>query len=216
MFTLAEVEICLEIFGSLIKEQRERKEAAPSDETDSRLMQLISINNKLTDYHESQSASIKKTQVPKVLIVDDVDEMQAIVDDILYKIGFTKVVAVHSAEKAISVLKKAVEVGMPFKIVMTDDDMDGKSGIDLLKEIRLDKSLSNTDVFIMSTNSAQEKIVEAMNAGVSGYILKPLNYNVLEQKLLTYLKPKTEPETNNENANDSEAKPVPDSETQPE
>ncbi|GGB68263.1 hypothetical protein K8B83_12505 [Shewanella inventionis] len=107
MFTLSEVQICLEIFESMIKQQRQNSQAGASDETDSRLMQLVSINNKLTNYHASQFANANKPQIPRVLIVDDVDEVQTIVDDILYKIGFTKVVAVLSAEKAITQLKEA-------------------------------------------------------------------------------------------------------------
>lgn len=213
MFTLSEVQICLEIFESMIKQQRQNSQAGASDETDSRLMQLVSINNKLTNYHASQFANANKPQIPRVLIVDDVDEVQTIVDDILYKIGFTKVVAVPSAEKAITQLKEAAQAGTPFKIVLTDDDMEGKSGIDLLKEIRLDEALANTDVFIMSTNGSQEQIVQAMSAGVSGYILKPLNHKVLEQKLISYLQPKSDTDkdvssdTEKENQTDLPAEP---------
>ena len=69
--------------------------------------------------------------------------------------------------------------------------MSGKSGLELLKDIRLNEELAATDVFILSTDSSQEAIVNAMQAGVTGYILKPLNFKILQQKLAAYL-PNTE------------------------
>lgn len=81
----------------------------------------------------------------------------------------------------------ATEANMPYKIVLTDSDMSGKSGIALLRDIRQSEALASADVFIMSANSEHEEIMKAMEAGVTGYILKPLSFNTLQEKLAQYL-----------------------------
>jgi two-component system, chemotaxis family, chemotaxis protein CheY len=190
MFTVAETELCIDIIDKLLKQQREKKPNA-SDSTESdqnaELMLLVSISNKLNNIREKHTGTDKKRLSPKVLIVDDVDDMQDVVRGLLSELGFEKIDAVSSAEKAMVILLDAAEAGTPYKVVLTDCEMSGKSGLELLKEIRVNETLSATDVFILSTNSEQKQIVAAMQSGVTGYILKPLNFKILQEKLGSYL-----------------------------
>lgn len=170
-----------------MQKEQESKSTTNEPESDSELMVLVSIYNKLNDHIESQNDSISTLVDTKILVVEDIQEIRDTVTDMLAKMGFEKVDAVNSAEKAWQLLNDAADSDKPYKLVLTDSEMSGKSGITLLKEIRQSEKLSSADVFIMSANSEHDEIVNAMEAGVTGYILKPLSFNTLQEKLEKYL-----------------------------
>ncbi|AUC89685.1 hypothetical protein CW735_17110 [Alteromonas sp. MB-3u-76] len=190
MFTIKEATLCKRIIGKKLKKLRKKHDEKNSEnepESDSELMVLVSIYNKLNDHIESQNDSISTLVDTKILVVEDIQEIRDTVTDMLSKMGFEKVDGVNSAEKAWRLLNDAADSDKPYKLVLTDSEMSGKSGITLLKEIRQSEKLSSADVFIMSANSEHDEIVNAMEAGVTGYILKPLSFNTLQEKLDKYL-----------------------------
>ncbi|WP_420934026.1 response regulator [Alteromonas sp. A081] len=190
MFTIKEAMLCKQIIDKKLKKLRKKhdeKNNAKELDSDSELMVLVSIYNKLNERIESQNDSMSSLVDTKILVVDDIQEIRDTVTDMLTKMGFEKVDAANSAEKAWRLLNDAADSDKPYKLVLTDSDMSGKSGITLLKEIRQSEKLSSADVFIMSANSEHDEIVNAMEAGVTGYILKPLSFNTLQEKLEKYL-----------------------------
>ena len=60
-----------------------------------------------------------------------------------------------------------------FQFVVTDWNMPGMQGIDLLKAIRLDDKLKHLPVLMVTAEAKREQIIEAAQAGVNGYIVKP-------------------------------------------
>jgi two-component system chemotaxis response regulator CheY len=190
MFTINEAMLCKQIIDKKLKKLRKKhdeKNNAKELNSDSKLMVLVSIYNKLNERIESQNDSMSTLVDTKILVVDDIQEIRDTVTDMLTKMGFEKVDAANSAEKAWRLLNDAADSDKPYKLVLTDSDMSGKNGITLLKEIRQSEKLSSADVFIMSANSEHDEIVNAMEAGVTGYILKPLSFNTLQEKLEKYL-----------------------------
>ena len=190
MFTVTEATLCKSIINKKLKKLRNKYQAAGTakkPENESELMVLASVLNKLNAHIDSQNGTISSSVSTKVLVVDDIVKVRDTVTDMLDKMGFEKVDTANSAERAWTILNDAAEANMPYKIVLTDSDMSGKSGIALLRDIRQSEALASADVFIMSANSEHEEIMKAMEAGVTGYILKPLSFNTLQEKLAQYL-----------------------------
>jgi two-component system chemotaxis response regulator CheY len=73
--------------------------------------------------------------------------------------------------------------GGDFDFVVTDWNMPGMQGIDLLKAIRADASLSHIPVLMVTAEAKKEQIVMAAQAGVNGYIVKPFTAATLKTKL---------------------------------
>jgi two-component system chemotaxis response regulator CheY len=73
--------------------------------------------------------------------------------------------------------------GGDFDFVVTDWNMPGMQGIDLLKAIRADASLSHIPVLLITAEAKKEQIVMAAQAGVNGYIVKPFTAATLKTKL---------------------------------
>ncbi len=83
------------------------------------------------------------------------------------------VVATDGAE-ALQILRgenPEKQVTTPF-IIMTDLRMDGMSGHEFIDQLRDDKNLKNSIVFVLSTSDLESDIERAYNAGISAYFLK--------------------------------------------
>jgi two-component system chemotaxis response regulator CheY len=114
----------------------------------------------------------------KVLVVDDFSTMRRIVKNLLRDLGFTNIQEADDGSTALPMLQ-----GGEFDFVVTDWNMPGMQGIDLLKAIRADASLSHIPVLLITAEAKKEQIVMAAQAGVNGYIVKPFTAATLKTKL---------------------------------
>ncbi len=114
----------------------------------------------------------------KILIVDDFSTMRRIVKNLLRDLGFNNTQEVDDGLTALPMLKKG-----DFEFVVTDWNMPGMQGIDLLKNIRADDELKHLPVLMITAEAKREQIIEAAQAGVNGYIVKPFTAATLKEKL---------------------------------
>lgn len=114
----------------------------------------------------------------KVLIVDDFSTMRRIVKNLLGELGFGNTVEADDGATAMPLLQQG---GIDF--VVTDWNMPGVTGLELLKAIRADAKLRGLPVLMVTAESKREQIIEAAQAGVNGYIVKPFNAATLREKI---------------------------------
>ena len=114
----------------------------------------------------------------KVLVVDDFSTMRRIVKNLLRDLGFTNIQDADDGSTALPMLQ-----GGDFDFVVTDWNMPGMQGIDLLKAIRADPKLSHIPVLLITAEAKKEQIIMAAQAGVNGYIVKPFTAGTLKTKL---------------------------------
>jgi two-component system chemotaxis response regulator CheY len=113
-----------------------------------------------------------------VLIVDDATAMRRIVRGLLKELGFKNMREAENGQLALDELKKKKA-----DFVVSDWNMPVMTGIDLLRAIRADDVLKGTPVLMVTAEAKQENIVEAVQAGVNNYIVKPFNAATLQEKL---------------------------------
>ena len=114
----------------------------------------------------------------KILVVDDFSTMRRIVRNLLKELGFSNV---QEAEDGIAALKKLR--AETFNFVVSDWNMPNMTGIDLLREIRKDPALKHLPVLMVTAEAKRENIIEAAQAGASGYVVKPFTAITLDAKL---------------------------------
>ncbi|GAB6040238.1 chemotaxis response regulator CheY [Endothiovibrio diazotrophicus] len=114
----------------------------------------------------------------KILIVDDFSTMRRIVKNLLRDLGFNNT---HEADDGLTALPM-LQSG-DFDFLVTDWNMPGMQGIDLLKAVRADPRLAQLPVLMVTAESKREQIVEAAQAGVNGYIVKPFTAQTLKEKI---------------------------------
>ena len=114
----------------------------------------------------------------KFLVVDDFSTMRRIVRNLLKELGFTNV---QEAEDGVDALNKLR--GENFDFVVSDWNMPNMTGIDLLRAIRADARLKHLPVLMVTAEAKRENIIEAAQAGASGYVVKPFTAGTLDEKL---------------------------------
>lgn len=114
----------------------------------------------------------------KFLVVDDFSTMRRIVRNLLKELGFANV---QEAEDGVDALNKLRAGGFDF--VVSDWNMPNMTGIDLLRNIRKDPALKHLPVLMVTAEAKRENIIEAAQAGASGYVVKPFTAATLDEKL---------------------------------
>jgi len=116
----------------------------------------------------------------KILVVDDFSTMRRIIKNLLGELGFSNIVEADDGSTAFPILQDG---GVDFLI--TDWNMPNVPGIELLQKVRGDDKLKNTPVMMVTAEATREQIVQAAEAGVNGYIIKPFTAQTLEEKIKT-------------------------------
>ncbi len=114
----------------------------------------------------------------KILIVDDFSTMRRIIKNLLRDLGFNNTQEADDGSTALPMLQKG-----DFDFVVTDWNMPGMQGIDLLRAIRADDSLKHLPVLMVTAEAKREQIIAAAQAGVNGYVVKPFTAATLKEKL---------------------------------
>jgi two-component system, chemotaxis family, chemotaxis protein CheY len=112
------------------------------------------------------------------LVVDDYSTMRRIVKNLLHDLGYAQVQEADDGDTALPMLKSGA-----FDFLITDWNMPGMPGLDLLKAVRADKRLAKLPVLMLTAEAKREQIVEAAQAGVNGYVIKPFTAATLKEKI---------------------------------
>jgi two-component system chemotaxis response regulator CheY len=114
----------------------------------------------------------------KFLVVDDFSTMRRIVKNLLQELGYANIEEADDGATALPMLQAG-----DFDFLITDWNMPTMPGLALLKAVRADPKLAKIPVLMVTAEAKREQIVEAAQAGVSGYIIKPFTAQTLSEKL---------------------------------
>jgi two-component system chemotaxis response regulator CheY len=112
------------------------------------------------------------------LVVDDFSTMRRIIKNLLHDLGYANVTEADDGKTALPLLKDG-----NFDVLITDWNMPGMPGLELLKQVRADARLAKLPVLMLTAEAKREQIVEAAQAGVSGYVIKPFTAATLKEKI---------------------------------
>jgi two-component system chemotaxis response regulator CheY len=114
----------------------------------------------------------------KILVVDDFSTMRRIIKNLLRDLGFTNTSEADDGNTALPMLQSG-----NFDFLVTDWNMPGMTGIELLKHVREDERLKDLPVLMVTAEAKRDQIVAAAQAGVNGYVIKPFTAGVLKEKI---------------------------------
>jgi two-component system chemotaxis response regulator CheY len=112
------------------------------------------------------------------LVVDDFSTMRRIIKNLLHDLGYANVTEADDGNTALPLLKNG-----NFDFLITDWNMPGMQGLELLRHVRSDARLAKLPVLMLTAEAKREQIVEAAQAGVSGYVIKPFTAVTLKEKI---------------------------------
>ena len=114
----------------------------------------------------------------RFLIVDDSSTMRRIIINTLNKLGHKDCVEAGNGREAVERL-----TGKPIDMIITDWNMPEMSGVDFIRAVRSNESTRTVPVLMVTTNAAEDDIVEALRAGASSYVVKPFTPDVIREKI---------------------------------
>jgi two-component system, chemotaxis family, chemotaxis protein CheY len=115
----------------------------------------------------------------KFLIVDDSVTMRRIVANSLKTIGHDSYVEAGDGREALTKLNSDDTINF----VITDWNMPEVSGLELVRSIRADSKYTSIPILMVTTRGLKEDIIEALNAKVNNYIVKPFTPQILREKI---------------------------------
>jgi len=118
-----------------------------------------------------------------ILVVDDSLNIRRLIVDTLQKLGFIKISTSEDANEALAKLSYFSQSPTPIKLILSDLNMPGPSGLDFLKQVRGSEDFKALPFILITTESEKGAVIEAAVSGVSGYIVKPFNIETLSKRL---------------------------------
>lgn len=114
----------------------------------------------------------------RILVVDDFSTMRRIIKNILRQLGFNNVVEADDGTTAWDILNKD-----RIEFIISDWNMPQMTGIELLRKVRASEEFGDLPFLMVTAEAQQENIIEAVQARVSNYIVKPFTPEVMKQKI---------------------------------
>lgn len=115
----------------------------------------------------------------KFLVVDDSVTMRRIVVNTLKSLGYNQYVEAEHGKDAMDKLNTDLAINF----VITDWNMPVMSGLELTKAIRSDDRTKALPILMVTTRGIKEDIVQALQARVSNYVVKPFTPQILKDKI---------------------------------
>lgn len=112
----------------------------------------------------------------RVLVADDSGTMRKIILRSLNAVGISSAVEAADGEQAVALFKPG-----EFDLVLTDWNMPGKTGLEVIKEIRAQDP--KVPIIMITTEAEKRRVLEAVHAGVTDYLVKPFTPDTLREKL---------------------------------
>jgi two-component system chemotaxis response regulator CheY len=119
----------------------------------------------------------------KILIVDDSITIRRIITNALKTIGFPETVEAVNGKEA---LEKLASGNIDF--IITDWNMPEMNGLDLIKKVRSNPAYSSLPILMITVHGSEHDVVEALQAKVNSYIVKPFTPQELKEKIEGILK----------------------------
>jgi len=132
------------------------------------------------------SQGIKQNRISvndRLLIVDDTRNMLSVMRAFTEDLGFEVVDTASDGREAWEMIKNQGNYGL----IISDWEMPVMDGLELLKKVRGEESLGKLPFIIVSSTNQLKKVQMAIQAGVTDYMIKPVNQKLLAEKLKAYL-----------------------------
>ena len=114
----------------------------------------------------------------RILIVDDFSTMRRIIKNILRQLDLNNVVQADDGTTAWEVLNKD-----HIDFIISDWNMPQMTGIELLRKVRASEDFGHLPFLMVTAEAQQSNIIEAAQARVSNYIVKPFTAETMKQKI---------------------------------
>ncbi len=123
-----------------------------------------------------------------ILLAEDSPSVMELTKEFLSDLGFEKIYTARDGIEALDRIRLMYQRGGKFDLVISDWEMPKMDGLMLLKKIRQNESLKKIPFIILTANDKKEHVLKAVQAGINNYIVKPVDPETLQLKIIETLK----------------------------
>ncbi len=118
-----------------------------------------------------------------ILVIDTNSTMRQNVKKLLSDIGFKNIKEAANGKKALEVLEESNVIEQPIEFIISELELEKMTAIELLVTIRKDPKNAKTKFLLMTGDSDQQKMMQAIRAGVNNVVVKPFSADMLKEKI---------------------------------
>lgn len=115
----------------------------------------------------------------KILVIDDSKAMRTFLSHLLTELGLGPVTLAEDGQHALDILLESE----PFDLALVDWDMPRLDGLGLVKAVRARPRFAELKLMMVTTQNSMDRVVGALEAGATDYLMKPVTKESLEDKL---------------------------------
>jgi len=127
-------------------------------------------------------------QETSILIVDDMKAAREHLKGILTGLKMTNMTEAEDGQDALEQLKTLYGLQMPVQLVISDWTMPKMTGLELLTQMRTSAEFRSVPFLMVTAEGESSSVIKAVQAGVSDYIVKPYDSEMLWKKLASVWK----------------------------
>lgn len=122
-----------------------------------------------------------------VLIIDDEAFMRQLISRVLNELGTTDIITAKNGAEG---LKRVIETGIRLDVILCDLEMPGTGGLEFVRQLRASQNVVKPEipVLIITGHSDEDNIKGAVQAGINGFLVKPISRTNLESRIKKSLK----------------------------
>jgi two-component system chemotaxis response regulator CheY len=146
------------------------------------------LKEKVTFFYGDPIGQIRgevKMLVPtsRILLVDDYEIVRTMLRRSLEELGYMNLEEAGDGQEAFEKIKKSVVDKNPYVLVFTDWNMPRISGAELVEKCKKDPTLQAVEFIMVTSESEQERVLQAIGAGAIDYFVKPFSREVVTTKI---------------------------------
>ncbi len=116
---------------------------------------------------------------PPALVVDDYASMRSVVVEVLKRAGFTEIYQAGNGQSALAKVLEHPKIGL----IVSDWYMPTMDGLDMLRALKANRQTAHIPVLMITAEGQRENVLDAMQSGAAGYIVKPFAPSELQKRL---------------------------------
>lgn len=116
---------------------------------------------------------------PPALVVDDYASMRSVVIEVLKRAGFTEIHQAGNGQLALAKVLEHKKIGL----IVSDWYMPTMDGLDLLRALKANPQTAHIPVLMITAEDQRDNVLDAMQSGAAGYIVKPFAPSELQKRL---------------------------------
>ena len=124
-------------------------------------------------------------QLKNILLVDDMAVMRKIYKKVLTEMGFENFFEADDGIPAWKIIEEQEQKNRPIEFIVSDWNMPGMQGIDLLKKVRGNKQHKDIPFLMVTAENEPNNIKIALQAGVNNFVAKPFKPEDFKNRIIS-------------------------------